>query len=98
MIGGGRSNPPQTPQVSVLVKPTNHASLNSLVVPVLPPAGGLKPSSPRARGELGFKPPAGGKTGTTNEFKDAWFVGFTSTLTCGVWGGFDRPPPIMRRG
>lgn len=34
--------------------------------------------------------PAAGKTGTTNDFTDAWFVGFTSTMTCGVWVGFDE--------
>jgi len=52
----------------------------------------------RARGELNFKLPAGGKTGTTNDFKDAWFVGYTSSLTCGVWVGLDRPDTIMRKG
>lgn len=52
----------------------------------------------RARSDLGFKLPAAGKTGTTNEFKDAWFVGYTSSLTCGVWVGLDRPATIMRRG
>jgi penicillin-binding protein 1A len=34
--------------------------------------------------------PVGGKTGTTNDFTDAWFVGFSPTLTCGVWVGFDE--------
>jgi membrane carboxypeptidase/penicillin-binding protein len=38
--------------------------------------------------------PAGGKTGTTNEFKDAWFVGFTSEVVAGVWVGYDQPEPI----
>jgi penicillin-binding protein 1A len=34
--------------------------------------------------------PLAGKTGTTNDFTDAWFVGFSPTLTCGVWMGFDE--------
>ena len=47
---------------------------------------------------LGFKLPAAGKTGTTNDYKDAWFLGYTSTLTCGVWVGFDQPTTIIPRG
>ncbi|MGH8092282.1 MAG: transglycosylase domain-containing protein [Chthoniobacterales bacterium] len=47
---------------------------------------------------LGFNLPAAGKTGTTNDFKDAWFVGFTSSITCGVWVGFDRPTTIIPHG
>ena len=43
---------------------------------------------------LGVRFPAGGKTGTTNDFKDAWFVGFSSTLVAGVWVGFDKPTTI----
>jgi penicillin-binding protein 1A len=34
--------------------------------------------------------PAGGKTGTTNDYTDAWFLGFTADLTAGVWIGFDE--------
>src|SRR5271156_6122257 len=34
--------------------------------------------------------PVAGKTGTTNDFTDAWFVGFSPTMTCGVWVGFDE--------
>ncbi len=34
--------------------------------------------------------PLAGKTGTTNDFTDAWFVGFSPSLTCGVWIGFDE--------
>ncbi len=33
--------------------------------------------------------PAGGKTGTTNDFTDAWFIGFTPEITAGVWVGYD---------
>ena len=34
--------------------------------------------------------PLAGKTGTTNDFTDAWFVGFSPNLTCGVWIGYDE--------
>lgn len=47
---------------------------------------------------LGFKLPAAGKTGTTNDYKDAWFLGYTTALTCGVWVGFDQPTTIIPRG
>lgn len=47
---------------------------------------------------LGLTIPAAGKTGTTDDYKDAWFVGYTSSLTCGVWVGMDRPQRIMDRG
>ena len=45
----------------------------------------------RARG---VRFPAGGKTGTTDDFKDAWFVGFSSSIVAGVWVGLDQPAPI----
>lgn len=38
---------------------------------------------------LGY--PLGGKTGTTNDYKDAWFIGFSPDLVVGVWAGFDTP-------
>jgi penicillin-binding protein 1A len=47
---------------------------------------------------LGWTRPAAGKTGTTNDYKDAWFVGYTRSLTCGVWVGFDHPQPIAPHG
>ncbi len=47
---------------------------------------------------MGFSKPAAGKTGTTNDFRDAWFAGFTSSLTCGVWVGLDRPETIVSKG
>jgi len=47
---------------------------------------------------LGFRLPAAGKTGTTNEYRDAWFVGYTSRLVTGVWVGYDQPRTIIRGG
>lgn len=47
---------------------------------------------------LGFKSPCGGKTGTTNGYTNAWFCGFTSSLTASVWVGFDRQKTIMDKG
>ncbi|MGH7753836.1 MAG: penicillin-binding transpeptidase domain-containing protein, partial [Gemmatimonadales bacterium] len=43
----------------------------------------------------GFRLPAGGKTGTTDTYTDAWFVGFTPDLVAGIWVGFDLPQPIL---
>jgi penicillin-binding protein 1A len=45
---------------------------------------------------MGVTFPTGGKTGTTDDFKDAWFVGFSPTLVVGVWVGFDQPRTIGR--
>jgi penicillin-binding protein 1A len=42
----------------------------------------------------GFNIPAGGKTGTTNDGNDVWYIGFTSDLVAGVWMGLDKPAPI----
>lgn len=43
-----------------------------------------------ATAAAGMKYPLGGKTGTTNDFTDAWFVGFSPSMTCGVWMGYDE--------
>ena len=45
--------------------------------------------------QLGFRLPASGKTGTTNEYRDAWFVGYTQSLAAGVWVGYDTPRQIL---
>jgi membrane carboxypeptidase/penicillin-binding protein len=42
--------------------------------------------------------PVGGKTGTTDDYKDAWFVGFSSSMVVGVWVGFDQPRTIASDG
>ncbi len=46
---------------------------------------------------LAKKYPMAGKTGTTNDFTDAWFLGFTPSLTSGVWVGFDDHRPLGSR-
>lgn len=48
-----------------------------------------------AMAEFGLRKfPCAGKTGTHYEFKDLWFFGYTSSVTCGVWVGFDKQKPI----
>jgi len=48
--------------------------------------------------KMGAPRGAAGKTGTTNDYRDAWFVGFDDGITCGVWVGFDRPRRILPGG
>jgi penicillin-binding protein 1B len=47
---------------------------------------------------LGFTADAAGKTGTTNDLRDAWFAGYTPELLCVVWVGFDDNTPIGLSG
>ena len=47
--------------------------------------------------QMGFKHPAAGKTGTTNNFKDAWFNGFTKVFSTSVWVGRDKNAPMVDR-
>ena len=61
-----------------------HATLAENLRSGLPSRYGLKPMS------------AGGKAGTSYNFADAWFAGYTSRATCVVWEGFDKPSPIYR--
>ena len=41
--------------------------------------------------------PLGGKTGTTNDFTDAWFIGFSPSVTCGVWVGYDEKKTLGKK-
>ena len=50
------------------------------------------------RSRYGFNKPSGGKTGTTNDYHDAWYAGYTSNLSCAVWVGLDSPKKIIRGG
>jgi len=47
---------------------------------------------------MGFDHPAGGKTGTTNDFKDGWFNGFTHDFAVSVWVGKDNNEPMVDNG
>jgi membrane carboxypeptidase/penicillin-binding protein len=47
---------------------------------------------------MGFTRPAAGKTGTTNDYKDAWFVGYTPDLLAVVWVGFDGQSKLNLSG
>ncbi len=47
---------------------------------------------------MGLNFPAAGKTGTTDDYRDAYFVGYTPQVVCGVWVGFDRPQNIGLTG
>ena len=48
--------------------------------------------------QWGIRGAVGGKTGTTNDYHDAWFVGFNSSVVVGVWVGFDQPERIISGG
>jgi penicillin-binding protein 1B len=49
-------------------------------------------------GRLGLDFPAAGKTGTTQDYKDAYFIGYTPAIVCGVWVGFDEPESLGLTG
>ena len=48
--------------------------------------------------EQGFRRPCAGKTGTSDNYNDAWFTGFTPTLCTAVWTGYDRKQPMKDAG
>ncbi len=50
------------------------------------------------RNTYGFTAPSAGKTGTTDDYKDAWYAGYTSALTCAVWVGLDTPKRTISKG
>ena len=52
----------------------------------------------RSLKNMGIAFPVAGKTGTTNDFKDAWFVGYTPDILALVWVGFDDGSPIQATG
>ncbi|HEU4678141.1 MAG TPA: PBP1A family penicillin-binding protein [Terrimicrobiaceae bacterium] len=75
-----------------VVKPEATRTTVSLMQDVLTRGTGA-----RAK-QLGLRHSAAGKTGTTNDYQDAWFIGFDDQLVCGAWVGFDQPKKIMTGG
>jgi penicillin-binding protein 1A len=71
------------PQLSPVVSPQISYLMLSMLQDVLKYGTGM------IIRRLGFSRPAAGKTGSTNDFTDAWFIGFTPSLACGIWIGYD---------
>jgi penicillin-binding protein 1A len=88
--GVAYDNPPQQERV---ITPEVSFQMVSMLEDVIDRGTGTP-----ARTAFGVRFPVGGKTGTTDDFKDAWFVGFTSSTVVGVWVGEDQPAPIGREG
>ena len=84
----------------------NWTEISSVVNPVLSPAIAYVTTSMlkdvliygTAKSLRGFsrERPAAGKTGTTDDYRDAWFIGYTPQLITGVWAGYDKPTPMGR--
>lgn len=77
----------QTPEAQRVVGPTNLRQMTTLMTAVV--NGGTGKAAQMGR-------PVAGKTGTSQDFHDAWFVGFTADLVCGVWVGNDNNAPMKR--
>jgi penicillin-binding protein 1A len=80
----------KTPKLATRATPEKSArQVHSLLADVLA----------RGTGKEGGAPPgAAGKTGTTDGFRDAWFVGDAGGIACAVWAGFDSPRTIAPEG
>ncbi len=82
----------EKPDKRRVIKDTTSYEIHSCLAEVLDRGTGDK-----SHANYGLKKfPLGGKTGTAYNFTDAWFIGYSSAVTCGVWAGFDKPQPIYR--
>jgi len=70
------------PDVHDVISPRTARIMTSMLREVVLHGTGYKASL--------LKHPLAGKTGTTNDFTDAWFIGFSPSITCGVWLGYDE--------
>ncbi|MBN2538190.1 PBP1A family penicillin-binding protein [candidate division WOR-3 bacterium] len=78
------------PETQPVISPTTAYLVTSLMQSVVDEGTATSVRS------AGFSGPAAGKTGTTDDYTDAWFIGYTPGLCCGVWAGYDRPRTIFR--
>jgi 1A family penicillin-binding protein len=85
--GTAYDDPPNTERV---ISPQSAFQMVSMLQDV------INRGTASAARSAGIRFPSGGKTGTTNDFKDAWFVGFSSSIVAGVWVGYDQPRTIGR--
>ncbi len=77
----------EKPETVRVIKETTAFEVHSCLEQVLEPEG----TAERASTELGLRRyPVAGKTGTAYNFTDAWFIGYSSEITCGVWIGIDQ--------
>ncbi|NNF05562.1 MAG: PBP1A family penicillin-binding protein [Candidatus Eisenbacteria bacterium] len=73
---------------SEVLDPVSVGLLNNMMTSVMDEGTGF------AARRSGFTKPAAGKSGTTDEYGDAWFLGFTPNVVAGVWVGYDMLQPI----
>src|SRR5258706_12183510 len=89
---GGRQVFDQPVDREQLISPAVAFQMTSMLRDVIERGTG---ASARA---LGVRGPVAGKTGTTDDYHDAWFVGYLTAVVVGVWVGFDQPASIGRGG
>ncbi|MBT3343959.1 MAG: PBP1A family penicillin-binding protein [Gemmatimonadetes bacterium] len=77
-----------------VLRPSVAVVMTDLMRSVMDEAGGTGYS---ARTRYHFRVAAAGKTGTTNDYRDAWFIGFTPHIVAGVWVGVDDPVHTLAR-
>lgn len=77
-----------------VIRPETAAAISSMLSGVLKKGG----TAYRAVRSTGLAVEASGKTGTTNDYTDAWFVGYTGNLAAAVWIGFDDPGYSLGEG
>ena len=85
----GRSLEENYPDVRDVISPRTARIMTSLLREVVVHGTAFQASK--------LNHPLAGKTGTTNDFTDAWFVGFSPSITCGVWIGYDEKKTLGKK-